>query len=72
MGTKKSKPNSKGVCDEPIWVKAKGKGKWKLKLKKKQLKKGKYVAYSRVTNKGGATEHSFTKKDKNRREFKVK
>lgn len=64
-------------CDNPKWIDAKRKGKKRkgkfvLKLKgKRKLPYGRYVLYSRVTSKSDGREISFTRKDKNRLQFKL-
>ena len=76
-GFKTVKPNEQGVCDEPVWIKAKlGKTKrnrtpWSLAFKR-ELPPGKYVAYSSATNKAGVSELTFSKQLGNRETFKVK
>ncbi len=72
------KPGDGDVCDKPVWIKAELDGKakdnkrdWEYEFKK-ELEPGKYIAYSRATNKAGVSEPLFTKKIGNLKKFKVK
>jgi hypothetical protein len=65
-----------GVCDKPIWLKAKlgrskhGKTPWEYDLKR-ELPPGKYVAFARSTNKAGVSEAEFSEKLGNEHPFRV-
>ena len=76
-GFKGGKPNDDGVCDAPVWIKAKlgkeKKGKVPFGYEfKRDLPPGKYIAYSRATNEAGVAEPEFTKQIGNELKFKVK
>ncbi len=75
-GFKRVKPTD-GVCDHPVWIKAKlgkpkrGKRPFSYEFKD-ELPPGKYIAYARSTNRAGVTEPRFTKKIGNAKKFVVK
>jgi hypothetical protein len=59
------------VCDKPIWRRAKGTRRWSFAIRKR-LPKGRYVLYSRATNRAGVSESSFRAADRNRIAFRVR
>jgi hypothetical protein len=76
-GFKSVKPSDEGTCDEPVWIKAKldrvrkGKTPWSYEPKR-DLPEGKYIAYSRATNKAKVSEAAFSRQDRNEKKFTVK
>jgi hypothetical protein len=66
-GTLKPGKTAKGRC-VPSFLKAKGTTSWSFKLKKK-LPRGRYVVYSRATDKQGLKQKGFT--SKSRKTFRV-
>jgi hypothetical protein len=58
-------------CDKPVWRRAKGTARWSFKLRK-GLPKGRYVLYSRATNRAGVSESRFRAADRNRLAFRVR
>lgn len=59
------------TCDTPLWLRAKGTSRWTFTLRKR-LPRGRYVVYSRVVTRARAVETSFTARDGNRRELRVR
>ena len=59
------------TCATPLWLRAKGTSRWTFTLGKR-LPKGRYVVYSRVVTRARAVETSFTARDGNRRELRVR
>jgi hypothetical protein len=57
-------------CDDPIWLRARGTRRWSLRLSR-ALPAGSYTLLTRAVT-GGVTEASFTRRDGNRREFRVR
>ena len=56
------------VCNKPLWIRAKGTTRWTLHLGR-GLPPGRYLEYSRASNKAGVGEDVFGAKDRNRIEF---
>lgn len=70
---KKNRSTAKKKCTKQVWLKAKGTAKWSFSLKKKkQLPKGSYEIYSRVTLTNGAKQTTFTTKSGNFKKLKLK
>jgi CSLREA domain-containing protein len=68
---KKGKPNKRGRCKPAKFLRAKGTAKWSFKLKRR-LPRGSYVLYSRAVDRAGKSETKFSKRDRNRRAFKLR
>jgi hypothetical protein len=58
-------------CNRPLWLRARGGRRWSFRLAR-PLRPGTYVVYSRAINRAGASEQSFTARDRNRRRFRVR
>jgi hypothetical protein len=68
--TFRSVPARAGRCDQPIWLRARGTRTWIYRMAG-QIAAGRYVLYSRATNRRGARETVFSEALGNRRGFTV-
>lgn len=68
---KTTKAGRKGKCDTRRWVRAAGTKRWRLRFSK-ALPPGRYVVFSRARIGAGFAEASFTAKDRNRVELRVR
>lgn len=59
------------TCDAPLWLRAGRRPRSTFRLRR-PLPPGRYVAYSRAVTREGATEQSFTARDRNRITFTVR
>jgi hypothetical protein len=69
-GFKAGKPRAGAGCSGRQWVRAEGTRRWRLRLAE-QLRRGRYVVFSRVTIAAVFPEARFSTADRNRVEFRV-
>lgn len=69
--TKAVKAGAKRACDAPIWMPASGTSKWSLTLQRK-LAKGRYRLITRAVGSDELAENAFTKKGRNRVDFRIR
>jgi hypothetical protein len=69
--TTKVKPGRKRACDTPVWITATGTSAWSLTLQRK-LAKGRYRLLARAVTSDELTENTFTRKGRNRIDFRVR
>ena len=60
-----------GRCNRGRWLRASGTSRWRLRMRR-VLPPGRYVAYSRAVNRGGAHEVRFSRADGNMVQFRVR
>ena len=70
-GTKAVKAGRKRACDAPIWMPATGTSTWSLTLQRK-LAKGRYRLLTRAVGSDELAEDTFSKKGRNRVDFRIR
>jgi hypothetical protein len=69
--TKAVKAGRRHACDAPVWLTATGTAKWSLTLER-ALAKGRYRLLTRAVSSDELTEDTFSKKGRNRIDFRVR
>jgi hypothetical protein len=60
-----------GRCDRPVWLRARGTRRWRYALARR-LPAGRYRLFSRATSQAGISEATFSRRDRNRVNFRVR
>jgi hypothetical protein len=64
-------PRKPGDCNQPNWLRARGTKRWTLRLRR-SLPRGRYVVLARATHRYGAEEATFTRRDGNLLNLRVR